>query len=78
MKGCPLYNGENLNFTGNQNPYGLIQNAGKSSKKIYRNRLKKSHCRGKTYRTCRVRNGCKRTRRGIRRSYCRRRSNRSA
>jgi len=29
MNHCPLYNGQNLNFTGNQNPYGLIQNGGK-------------------------------------------------
>jgi hypothetical protein len=29
MKSCPLYNGQNLNFTGNQNPYGLIQMGGK-------------------------------------------------
>jgi hypothetical protein len=26
MTNCPLYNGENLNFTGKYNPYGLIQN----------------------------------------------------
>jgi hypothetical protein len=29
MKHCPLYNGENLNFTGKYNPYWLIQNGGK-------------------------------------------------
>lgn len=29
MKHCPLYNGQNLNFTENKNPYGLIQNGGK-------------------------------------------------
>lgn len=29
MNSCPLYNGQNLNFTGNKNPYGLIQNGGK-------------------------------------------------
>ena len=28
MKGCPLYNGQNLSFTGSANPYGLIQNGG--------------------------------------------------
>ncbi len=33
MKSCPLYNGQNLNFTGNQNPYGLIQNGGKRRSK---------------------------------------------
>jgi hypothetical protein len=25
MANCPLYNGQNLNFTGNENPYGLIR-----------------------------------------------------
>ena len=29
MSQCPLYNGQNLNFTGTNNPYGLIQKAGK-------------------------------------------------
>jgi hypothetical protein len=29
MNPCPLYNGQNLNFTGNANPYGLIQSAGR-------------------------------------------------
>ena len=29
MANCPLYNGQNLDFTGKSNPYGLIQNAGK-------------------------------------------------
>lgn len=29
MTHCPLYNGQNLNFTGNKNPYGLIQDGGK-------------------------------------------------
>jgi len=28
MKSCPLYNGQNLDFTGSTNPYGLIQNGG--------------------------------------------------
>jgi len=30
MKGCPLYNGQNLVFTGpaNSKPYGIIQNGG--------------------------------------------------
>jgi hypothetical protein len=35
MKNCPLYNGENLDFTGHKNPYGLIQKGGKrKTKKI--------------------------------------------
>jgi hypothetical protein len=29
MANSHLYNGQNLDFTGNKNPYGLIQNAGK-------------------------------------------------
>jgi hypothetical protein len=33
MTHCPLYNGQNLDFTGKENPYGLIQKAGKSIKK---------------------------------------------
>ena len=28
-----LYNGQNLDFTGKTNPYGLIQNAGKRKRK---------------------------------------------
>ena len=35
-----LYNGQNLNFTGNQNPYGLIQNAGKRKELEERGALK--------------------------------------
>ena len=45
MNPCPLYNGKNLNFTGNQNPYGLIQSAGKRKsrrRKSMRKRGKKS------------------------------------
>ena len=41
MANCPLYNGQNLNFTGNENPYGLIQKAGKKrSRKSMRKRVK--------------------------------------
>ena len=41
MANCPLYNGQNLNFTGNENPYGLIQKAGKKrSRKSMRKRGK--------------------------------------
>jgi hypothetical protein len=50
----------------------------RTRKQVYRARLKTSPCRGKSFTTCRLKNGCKRTRRGRRRSYCRRRTNRSA
>jgi len=41
MANCPLYNGQNLNFTGKENPYGLIQKAGKKrSRKSIRKRGK--------------------------------------
>lgn len=33
---CPLYNSTNLNFTGSQNPYALIQQGGR--KKTFRRR----------------------------------------
>ena len=32
MNNCPLYTGKNLNFTGDVNPYGLIQSAGRRRK----------------------------------------------
>ena len=41
MNHRPLYNGQNLDFTGNQNPYGLIQNGGKRKPK------KSMHRKGK-------------------------------
>ena len=50
----------------------------RTRKQVYRARVKNSTCRGKSFTTCRLRNGCKRTRRGRRKSYCRKRSNRSA
>ena len=41
MANCPLYNGQNLDFTGKENPYGLIQKAGKKrSRKSMRKRAK--------------------------------------
>ena len=41
MANCPLYNGQNLDFTGKENPYGLIQKAGKKrSRKSMRKRGK--------------------------------------
>lgn len=33
MTNSSLYNGQNLDFTGNKNPYGLIQNAGKGTRR---------------------------------------------
>lgn len=46
MANCPLYNGENLDFTGDKNPYGLIQKAGKKiSKKSRRKRGKSKRTR---------------------------------
>jgi len=45
-------------------------------KQEYRSRVKRSKCRGKTITTCRLRNGCKRTMAGRRKSYCRSRKNR--
>ena len=40
MANSSLYNGQNLDFTGNKNPYGLIQNAGKGTKGTKRTRRK--------------------------------------
>ena len=48
----------------------------RSKKAIYRARVKTSRCRGQT--RCRLRNGCKKTRAGKRKSYCRKRTNRHA
>ena len=45
-----------------------------SKKAIYRARVKSSHCRGQT--RCLRKNGCKKTRTGLRNSYCRKRTNR--
>ena len=50
----------------------------RTRKQVYRRRVKSSPCRGKSFTTCRLKNGCKRTRGNKRRSYCRRRTNRSA
>lgn len=40
-----LYNGQNLNFTGNQNPYELIQNAGKKKRTRRKRRVKRRKTR---------------------------------
>jgi hypothetical protein len=45
----------------------------RTKKRLYRSRVKSSHCRGQT--RCRVRNGCKKTQSGKRKSYCRKNSN---
>ena len=50
----------------------------RTRKQIYRARVKASPCRGKTFTTCRRKNGCKRTMRGRRVSYCRRLTTRHA
>ena len=45
--------------------------------KVYRQRVKSSPCRGK--KQCRLKYGCKRTRRStLRKSYCRKTNNRNA
>ena len=44
-------------------------------KQIYRSRVKSSRCRGLTSK-CRKTSGCKKTRPGQRKSYCRKSSNR--
>ena len=43
MANSSLYNGQNLDFTGNKNPYGLIQNAGKGTKGTKRTKRKRSN-----------------------------------
>jgi len=50
----------------------------RTRKQIYRARLKTSNCRGRSFTKCRNKDGCKRTRAGRRKSYCRSRKNRSA
>jgi len=50
----------------------------RTRKQIYRARVKSSMCRGKNYTTCRLKNGCKKTKAGTRKSYCRQSKNRSA
>ena len=50
----------------------------RTKKQLYLARLKASTCRGKSFTKCRLKYGCKRTRAGRRKSYCRSRKNRSA
>lgn len=49
----------------------------RSKRQIYRSRVKHSPCRGQTS-GCREKYGCKKTRSGRRRSYCRKIKSRSA
>lgn len=46
--------------------------------KIYRARVKSSVCRKLSKDKCRKKNGCKSTKKGLRRSYCRSMKNRDA
>ena len=48
MANSSLYNGQNLDFTGNKNPYGLIQNAGKGTKGTKRTRRKGTRSNSKS------------------------------
>jgi len=50
----------------------------RTKKQIYRARVKASQCRGKKSNRCTKKTGCKNTTAGKRRSYCRKRVNRSA
>ncbi len=51
MKSCPMYNGQNLDFTGKANPYGLIQMAGKRKSRRRRTMRKKGRkCKTRKYR----------------------------
>ena len=50
----------------------------RTRKQVYRARLRSSNCRGRTFTKCRLKDGCRRTMSGKRKSYCRSRKNRSA
>lgn len=50
----------------------------RTKRQIYRSRVKASPCRGKISSECLDKNGCKNTKSGRRKSYCRRKMNRSA
>ena len=52
--------------------------AKRTRRQIYRSRVKQSQCRGKVKTACRKKNGCKNTKAGKRRSYCRKTKNRRA
>lgn len=50
----------------------------RSRKQVYSARIKTSNCRGRSFTRCRLKDGCKRTMSGRKKSYCRSRKNRSA
>ena len=50
----------------------------RSKKQVYRARVKTSPCRGVSGDGCREKYGCKKTRKGRRKSYCRKNKNRTA
>ena len=52
--------------------------ARRTKKQIYRSRVRNSWCRGKKISRCTLRSGCKPTKQGRRRTYCRKSTNRSA
>lgn len=53
MTPCPLYNGKNLDFTGNKNPYSLIQNGGKRKLRRPKNTMRKKckYCKSRVRKT---------------------------
>jgi len=50
--------------------------ASRTKKQIYRSRVKRSRCRGKSRKVCKAARGCATTKAGRRRSYCRKSRNR--
>ena len=50
----------------------------KTRRAIYRKHLKASRCRGEPRGHCKLRNQCKHTKRGTRKSYCRTQVNKKA
>ena len=50
----------------------------RTKKAIYRSRVKSSPCRGKLRSACLKKYGCKNTKAGRRKSYCRKKMNRNA
>ena len=53
----------------------LRRGGSRNKKQIYRSRVKHSPCRGQTS-GCRVKYGCRKTKAGRKRSYCRKTKNR--
>ena len=50
----------------------------RTRKQVYSARLKTSNCRGRSSTRCRLKDGCKLTKSGRRKSFCRSLTNRSA